>query len=94
MRTKTFTFDFEDLSLRSFALDRRIFDEVSACFAINQTLDERKIGVSRIAALLKRENEFDESKQAMCYGCLAMGSPHFVSKIEYREHPKPKNFSK
>ena len=87
-------FDFEDLSLRSFALDRRIFDEVSACFAINQTLDERKIGVSRIAALLKRENEFDESKQAMCYGCLAMGSPHFVSKIEYREPPKPKNFSK
>ena len=84
-------FDFEDLSLRSFALDRRIFDEVSGCIAINQKPDERRKGIWRLTALLKREGEFDEAIQAECYGNLAMGSPHFISQKIFRDPPKPKN---
>lgn len=83
-------FDYSDLSLASFSLDKRIFDEASAVFAINQTPEERKKQIWRIAALLKREGEYDETVHAECYGCLAMGSPHFVSKVVHRDLPQPK----
>lgn len=79
------SFDFEDLTLKSFNADRRKWDEVSAAFAINQTPDERKESIWRIACLIKREHPFDEAHQALCYGCLAMGTPHQLSVFHYRK---------
>ena len=94
MQSNSTSFNFEDLTIRSFSLDKRCFDEVSAAFAINCTPEERKNGITRIAALLKREHPFDESMQAECYGCLALGTPWICSRIVFREPPKPLQFSK
>ena len=93
MQANSTSFDFEDLSIRSFSLDKRCFDEVSGAFALNQTPEERKEGITRIAALLKREHAFDESMQAECHGCLSLGTPLLASTIVYKDPPKPK-FSK
>lgn len=87
-------FDFNDLSLASFSGDNRIWNEVTAGFAINQTLEERRDSQWRVAALIKRYSEYDEAKQAKCYGCLAVGTPHIVSVIEHHEPVKPKVFTK
>lgn len=87
-------FDFNDLSLASFSGDNRIWNEVTAGFAINQTLEERRDSQWRIAALIKRYSEYDEAKQAKCYGCLAIGTPHVVSLLEHHEPSKPKVFTK
>lgn len=94
MQSNSTSFNFEDLTIRSFSLDKRCFDEVSAAYAINCTPEERKNGITRIAALLKREHPFDESMQAECYGCLALGTPWICSRIIFREPPKPPQFSK
>ena len=94
MQANSTAFDFSDLSLRSFSFDKRCFDEVSAAFALNQTPDERKDNITRIAAILKREHPFDECMQAECYGCLALGTPMITSDIVYRELPTPQKFTK
>lgn len=90
MQANSSSFDFDDLSIRSFSLDKRCFDEVSAAYAINQTPEERRDGITRIAALLKREHPFNEEMQAECHGCLSLGRPVIVSDIVYRQAPKPK----
>jgi hypothetical protein len=94
MQANSTSFDFSDLSIRSFSLDKRCFDEVSAAYALNQTPEERRDGITRIAALLKREHPFDETMQAECHGCLALGTPLIVSDIVYREPPKPQGFQR
>lgn len=94
MQSNSSSFDFEDLTIRSFSLDKRCFDEVSAAYAINCTPEERKQGITRIAALLKREHPFDESMQAECHGCLALGTPWICSRIVFRDPPKAKVFTK
>jgi len=80
---------FDDLQLESVAGDNRILNEVAAVYALNQTPDERRKGVWRVAGLMKREAEFDETRQAECYGCLAMGTPHIISRTVYRALPEP-----
>jgi hypothetical protein len=94
MQANSSSFDFNDLSIRSFSLDKRCFDEVSAAFALNQVPDERKEGITRIAALLKREHPFDECMQAECHGCLSLGTPLIVSDIVFRDPPKQTGFTK
>ena len=81
------SFDFEDLTLRAFSEDRRKLDHVTAFFAINQKPEERQKDIWRIAALNKREHPFNEAHQAQCHGCLALGSPHFISEFKYSEPP-------
>ncbi len=83
------SFDFEDLTLRAFSEDRRKLDHVTAFYAINQRPEERREDVWRIAALNKREHPFDETSQAKCCGCLALGSPHIVSYFVRSYPPKP-----
>ena len=94
MQANRTAFDFSDLTINSFSEDKRSLDEVSAAFALNQTPDERKEGITRIAALLKREHPFDESMQAECHGCLSLGTPLIVSTIVYKEPPKQTGFTK
>ena len=94
MQANKSSFDFSDLTIASFTADKRSLDEVSAAFALNQTPEERKDGITRIAALLKREHPFDERMQAECHGCLSLGTPLIVSDIVYRDIPKPSNFNK
>ena len=94
MQANSTSFDFEDLTIRSFSLDKRCFDEVSAAYALNQIPEERKEGITRIAALLKREHPFDERMQAECHGCLSLGTPHIMSTIVYKDPPKPTKFGK
>ena len=81
---------FEDLTMQANSEDKRKLDHVTAYIAINQTPEERKENIWRLAALNKREHPFDEAKQAVCYGCLSMGTPHQVSLFKYAKPPKPK----
>lgn len=83
--------DFEDLALSSFAEDRRKLDHVTAFFAINQTPEERQQSIWRIAVLNKRYHPFDETKQAYCIGCLAMGTVHQLSYNYRSQRPKAKS---
>lgn len=94
MQVNRTAYDFSDLTINSFSEDRRSLDEVSAAYALNQTPEERKEGITRVAALLKREHPFDESMQAECHGCLSLGTPLIVSDIVYKEPPKQTGFSK
>lgn len=89
MQANRTAFDFSDLTINSFSEDKRSMDEVSAAFALNQTPEERKEGITRIAALLKREHPYDESLQAECHGCLSLGTPLIVSDLVRKEPPKP-----
>lgn len=82
--------NFDDLTMQANSEDKRKLDHVTAYIAINQTPEERKENVWRLAALNKREHPFDEALQAVCYGCLAMGTPHQVSLSRYAKLPKPK----
>lgn len=94
MQVNRTAYDFSDLTINSFSEDRRSLDEVSAAYALNQTPEERKEGITRVAALLKREHPFDESMQAECHGCLSLGTPLIISDIVYKEPPKQTGFSK
>lgn len=94
MQANRTAFDFSDLTINSFSEDKRSLDEVSAAFALNQTPEERRDGITRVAALLKREHPFDESMQAECHGCLSLGTPLIVSDIVFRDIPKQTGYIK
>jgi hypothetical protein len=87
-------FSFDDLTQQNFSEDRRKFDHVTAFYAINQKPEERLKSIWRIAALNMREFSFQESHQALCYGCLALGTPHLASTFHYAPPPPPKIFKK
>jgi len=79
--------DGEDLTTDNVALDVRILNEVSAIFALNQNVEEHAKNVWRVAAMMKREADYDPRQQAECYGCLALGTPHIISKEVWRPLP-------
>lgn len=87
-------FSFDDLTQQNFSEDRRKFDHVTAFYAINQKPEERLRSIWRIAPLNMREFSFQESHQAICYGCLALGTPHLASAFHYAPPPPPKIFKK
>jgi len=69
----------KSLTKANFSEDKRIFGHVTAMFALNQTVEEKKEGVMRIAPLVIREDAYDESYNVTIGQCLAIGQPYLFS---------------
>lgn len=62
-------------SRQNFSEDKRKYGHVDGMIAINQTNEEKKLGVQRLAWLVLRGEEFMEYNQTHVAGCLALGNP-------------------
>lgn len=65
----------------NFSEDKRIFGHVTAMFALNQTIEEKRKGLMRLAPLVIREDDYDESFNVTVGQCLAIGTPYLFSYI-------------
>lgn len=70
------SYNVESLTLSNFSEDKRKFAHVTGMLALNQTVDERKAGVLRVAWIVLREGEFFQSRQVACLQCLKKGRPY------------------
>ena len=64
--------------------DKRKLSHANGVYALNQTPDEKVLGIMRLATIVARSGRFDVEKEATCLQCLEIGNPHiesfFVSK--------------
>lgn len=63
------------LSMRNYSEDKRKFAHVTAMAGINQSPDEKRVGLTRLNWLVRREEEAYETTQVHIAGCLALGAP-------------------
>jgi hypothetical protein len=70
------SYDQETLRKFNFSEDKRKFAHVTAMYGLNQTEEEKKIGILRINELVIREGEFYESNQIKVLQRLQMGRPY------------------
>ena len=63
------------LSRSNFSEDKRKLAHVTGMFALNQTADEKKLGVMRLNWIVLREEEFLENQCIFVAGCLAVANP-------------------
>jgi hypothetical protein len=71
----------KSITKSNFSEDKRIFGHVTAMFALNQTIEEKRKGLMRIAPLVIREDDYDESFNVTVGQCLAIGAPYLFSYI-------------
>ena len=69
----------KSITKANFSEDKRVFGHVTAMFALNQTLEEKRMGLMRLAPLVIREDEYDESFNVTVGQCLAIGAPYLFS---------------
>jgi hypothetical protein len=69
----------DTLDKTHFSRDKRKFAHVTAMFGLNQTKDEKRLGVMRFNWLQFREAEFDEDKCVHVAGCLGLANPCMFS---------------
>lgn len=62
-----------------FTNDKRKFAHVTAMIGLNQSAEEKEMGVTRWNYIVLRENEFSEGKCVHVAGCLAIGNPAIKS---------------
>jgi hypothetical protein len=63
------------LSIDDFSEDKRKFAHVTAMYGLNQTPDEKRIGIMRINELVVREADFDSHHPVTVLQRLQMGRP-------------------
>ena len=73
------SYDKETLSLSDFSEDKRKYAHTTATYSLNQTDEEKKIGIMRIGELVVRESEFDRTRQVKVLQCLQRGRPFIGS---------------
>lgn len=73
------SYDQNNLRRRNFSDDKRKYGHVTGMISINQSDDEKRVGVQRLGWLLLREGEFHEDRFVHCAGCLALGKPRVRS---------------
>lgn len=67
------------LSLSDFSEDKRKHAHVTAMYGLNQTSDEKRIGIMRINELVVREADFDDKKPVYLLQRLQMGRAYLGS---------------
>lgn len=65
----------ETLELTDFSEDKRKFAHVTAMYSMNQTTEEKKIGILRLSELVVRDDNFNADKQVKIMQCLSRGRP-------------------
>lgn len=65
----------DNITLKDFSEDKRKYAHVTAMYALNQTAEEKRIGILRIGELVIRDDEFDWKRQVKILQCLQRGRP-------------------
>ena len=68
-----------NLTLNDFSEDKRKIAHVTAMYGLNQTPEEKKLGIMRLSKLAIREEEFDTVQQVKVLQCLQKGRPFIGS---------------
>jgi hypothetical protein len=69
----------DSLSLDDFSEDKRKYAHVTAMYGLNQTIDEKRIGLMRISPLVVREDDFITSDEVKILQRLQIGKPFLGS---------------
>jgi len=69
----------ETIDLTDFSEDKRKFAHVTAMYGMNQTPEEKKLGILRLNELVVRESDFDITRQVKVLQCLQRGRPFIGS---------------
>ena len=69
----------ETIELSDFSEDKRKFAHVTAMYGMNQTPEEKKLGIMRLNELVVRESDFDMTRQIKILQCLQRGRPFIGS---------------
>lgn len=69
----------DSLGLENFSEDKRKYAHVTAMYGINQTKEEKLLGIMRISELLLRDDDFAIDKQVKVLCRLQMGRPFLAS---------------
>jgi len=80
-QTDAASYDVETVRMKNFADDRRKYDHVTGMLGLNQTEEEKELGLMRIGWVLRRSGDFDPRKLATVIQCLQKGQPHIGSYI-------------
>lgn len=73
------SYDKESIGRKDFSEDKRKFAHATAFFALNQTAEEKRMGMMRIAPLMLREDAFDEKENVKVAQSLETGRPCLFS---------------
>lgn len=73
------SYEMEMLRKANFSEDKRKYAHVTAMYGLNQTDEEKRIGILRINELVVREGEFYETNQVRVLQRLQMGQPYLGS---------------
>ena len=65
----------DTIDLTDFSEDKRKFAHVTAMYGMNQTPEEKKLGILRLNELVVRESDFDSTRQVKVLQCLSRGRP-------------------
>lgn len=68
-------YDKESMTLKDFSDNKKKYAHVTATYALNQTDEEKKLGVMRIGKMVIREDEFDRREQIHVLQHLHKGRP-------------------
>jgi hypothetical protein len=69
----------DSLKESNFSEDKRKFSHATAFLTLNQTPEEKRLGVIRIGELFVREKKYDINKQVTVLQCLDLGKPYITS---------------
>jgi hypothetical protein len=72
-QTDAASYDKESVGVSNFSEDKRKHSHTTATFSINQTEQEKQLGLSRIGRVLVREDEFSISDQVYILQCMKIG---------------------
>lgn len=72
----------ETLTRSNFSEDKRKLAHVTGMLGINQTEDEKEVGIMRLNWLARREAHYTESAVCWCAGCLDIGYPVIYSTMK------------
>lgn len=73
------SYEVKTLRRSNFSEDKRKFSHVTGMVGINQTEEEKRVGVYRLNWVIRRESDFLESKCIYTAGCLAVANPAIIS---------------
>lgn len=69
----------ETITLSDFSEDKRKFAHVTAMYGLNQTTEEKRLGILRLNELVVREDDFFPDRQIKILQCLQRGKPFIGS---------------
>ncbi len=75
------------LGMHNFSEDKRKLAHVTGMIGINQTAEEKRMGLARLNWIVRREGEYDVADCVYTAGCLGIGNP--AMKSAFYKMPDP-----